>query len=82
MIGHALRKTFMTDSNITIHKRGDILKDETKFQLDRFQEICIQFGYQQAICMLKVDSNTKALIHSASVMNAEKKSLSTAIEDD
>jgi len=58
------------------------MKKETQFQIDRFQEICIQYGYQQAVCELKLDSNTKALLHSARVMNAEKKSLSTAIEDD
>ena len=58
------------------------MNQETQLQLDRFQEICIQYGYQQAICNLKPDSNLKALLHSASIMNAEKKSLSTAIEDD
>ena len=58
------------------------MNQETHFHLERFQEICIQYGYQQAVCMLKTDSNTKALLHSASIMNAEKKSLSTAIEND
>jgi len=82
MIGPVLRKISTTDLNITIHKRGEILKDEIKFRLDNFQDVCIQYGYQQAICELKADSNTKALLHSASVMNTEKKSLSTAIEDD
>lgn len=58
------------------------MNQETRFHLERFQDVCIQYGYQQAVCELKVDSNTKALLYSARVMNTEKKSLSTAIEDD
>ena len=58
------------------------MKKEIQFYIDRFQDVCIQYGYQQAVCMLKKDSKTKALLHSANVMNTEKKSLSTAIEDD
>ncbi|MFH5812103.1 hypothetical protein [Companilactobacillus sp. FL22-1] len=58
------------------------MNQETRFYLEGFQDVCIQYGYQQAMCELKTDSNTKALLHSARVMNAEKKSLSTAIEDD
>jgi len=58
------------------------MNQETKFHLERFQDVCIRYGYQQAICELKLDSSTKALIHSARIMNTEKKSLSTAIEND
>ncbi|GEO64436.1 hypothetical protein [Companilactobacillus nantensis] len=58
------------------------MNQETHFQIERFQDICIQYGYQQTMCELKKDLNTKALLYSARVMNTEKKSLSTAIEDD
>lgn len=58
------------------------MNQETQFRLERFQDVCIQYGYQQAMCELKPNSNTKALLYSARIMNAEKKSLSTAIEDD
>lgn len=58
------------------------MNQKTQFHLERFQDVCIQYGYQQAICELKLDSSTKVLIHSARVMNTEKKAVSTAIEND
>lgn len=58
------------------------MNQKTQFQIERFQNVCIQYGYQQAMCELKKDSNTEALLYSARIMNAGKKSLSTAIEND
>ncbi|WP_334328415.1 hypothetical protein [Companilactobacillus sp. HBUAS59699] len=59
-----------------------ILKFIVDISLTQFQDACIEYGKQQALCEFQKDYPTGRLLKSANEMNQIKKSLITAMTGD
>ncbi|WP_125764479.1 hypothetical protein [Companilactobacillus hulinensis] len=59
-----------------------VLKVLISISLTQFQDSCIEYGRQQAMCEFCKDYPVKELLESANEMNQIKKSLTTALVGD
>ncbi|APX72691.1 hypothetical protein BTM29_09070 [Companilactobacillus allii] len=59
-----------------------VLKGLVRISLTQFQDSCVEYGRQQAMCEFCKDHPVKKLLESADKMNQIKKSLTTSLVGD